>query len=395
MLKNVAVLLMAQIFVSFGGLAIPPLIPFIQPELKLNYTQVGSIMSFLYLGAVIMSFPAGWLTDRFGVKKMVFLCQVIMGCFVALFSLIGSYWMALFCTFAMGLGYGMVNPPTTKGIMDLVKKEQRGFAMSVKQTGVPAGGALAAAVLPPIAIHFSWNVSVIVAGMVVILSGLLSQKIYLSHGVKVSSFPEEAGETSSVRRENTHQNKNIIFLGIGGAFCSLVQIALVTYLILYLRDAKDLDLMLAAFCLTLVNIGGVLGRMFWGGLSDWLFKGSRKVVLKIIVSVMFLASFILGLNLSLPTVPLFFILFLFGFSAIGWNGVYHALVGEVVNKEMAGRAIGFAMTITFIGNLSGPVLFGKILDATGSYSTAWFFLCGSVVGAFIFFSLVEEKGSRW
>jgi sugar phosphate permease len=279
--------------------------------------------------------------------------------------------------------------------MDLVKKEKRGFAMSVKQTGVPAGGALAAAVLPPLAIHFSWQFSLVVAGLVVILSGLLSQKIYLSHGEEVSSSREGAGDASSIQRENTHQNKNIIFLGLGGAFCSLVQIALVTYLILYLRDAKDLDLMLAAFCLTLVNIGGILGRVFWGGLSDWLFKGSRKVVLKIIVSVMFLASFILGLNFALPIAPLFFVLFVFGFSAIGWNGVYHALVGEVVNKEIAGRAIGFAMTITFIGNLSGPVLFGKILDATQSYNKGWFFLCGSMVGAFIFFSLVEEKGSRW
>ena len=395
MLKNVGVLLLAQIFVSFGGLTIPPLIPFIQPELKLNYTQVGSIMTFLYLAAMIMSLPAGWLTDRLGVKKMILLCQVIMGSFVVLFSFIESYWMALFCAFAMGLGYGMVNPPTTKGIMDLVEKEKRGFAMGVKQTGVPVGGALAAAVLPPIAIHFSWEFSLIVAGMVIILSGLLSHKVYLPRGEEVVFFREGAGEVSSVRREKTHQNKNIIFLGIGGAFCALVQIALVTYLILYLRDTKNFNLMLAAFCLTLVNIGGVLGRVFWGGLSDGLFKGSRKVVLKIIVSVMFLVSFILGLNLSLSITPLCFVLFVFGFSALGWNGVYHAFVGELVNKEMAGRAIGFTMMIVFIGNIFGPVLFGKILDATQSYSMGWFFLCGSMVGAFVLFSFVEEEGNRW
>jgi ACS family hexuronate transporter-like MFS transporter len=391
MVKNFIVLLCAQIFVCFGGLTIPPLIPFIQPELKLNYTQVGSIMTFLYFGAMVMSLPAGWLTDRLGVKKTIVLSQVFMGLFVALFSLIGNYFMAILLAFAMGLGYGMVNPPTTKGIMVLVKRENRGFAMSVKQTGVPIGSAIAAGLLPPLALRFSWEFSLIFAGIIVILSGLLSHILYQQSREGALSFDFNPKEASQVSWKKTYQNKNIIFLGIGGAFCSLVQIALVTYIILYLKDAKKFDLILAAFCLVLVSIGGILGRIFWGVVSDWLFKGSRKVVLKLIVSLIFLVSLILGLNVHLSLIPLFFVLFIFGFSAIGWNGVYHAFVGELSEKEMAGRAIGLIMTITFIGNLSGPILFGKIIDVTGSYSMAWYFLCASMVGAFILFSMIQES----
>jgi ACS family hexuronate transporter-like MFS transporter len=189
----------------------------------------------------------------------------------------------------------------------------------------------------------------------------------------------------------TYWDKNIIFLGIGGAFCSLVQISLVTYLILYLRDVKKFDLILAAFCLTLVNIGGILGRVFWGMVSDWLFKGSRKVLLKMIVSLIFLTSFILGLNILLSLVILFVVFFIFGFSAMGWNGIFLAFIGELADKDVAGRAVGLCMMFTFIGNIFGPILFGKILDMTGSYSLGWYFLCASMVGAFILFSLIEEK----
>jgi cyanate permease len=60
---------------------------------------------------------------------------------------------------------------------------------------------------------------------------------------------------------------------------------------------------------------------------------------------------------------------------------------------MAGRAIGLSMTITFIGNISGPILFGKIIDVTGLYSMAWYFLCASMVGAFISFSMIQGKRS--
>ena len=394
MVRNFTVLFCAQIFVCFGGLSIPPLIPFIQPELNLNYTQVGSIMGFLYFGAVIMSLPAGWLTDKLGVKRMVLLCQVFIGFFVVLFSLIGSYFMAVLFAFGIGLGYGMVNPPTTKGIMTLVKREKRGMAMSVKQTGVPIGSAIAAGLLPPLALRFSWGFSFVLAGIIIILAGLLSPVLYQQSREKADSFPIDSEEASQINPKKPYQIKNIILLGIGGAFCSLVQIALVTYIILYLRDAKKLDLVLAGFCLTLVNIGGILGRIFWGVMSDWLFKGSRKGTLKLIVSLIFFVSLVLGLNLHLSLALLFFIVFLFGFSAIGWNGVYHAFVGELAGKEMAGKAIGLSMTITFLGNMIGPILFGKIIDATSSYSLAWYFLCLSMVGAFILFSVIhEEKAS--
>jgi len=392
MLRNFILLLSAQVFVAFGGLAIPPLIPFLQSELKMNYTYVGSIMTFLYLGAMLISLPAGWLTDKLGIKKMVWLSQVIMGCFVILYSLVGNYVAAILLAFAMGVAYGLVNPPTTIGILVLIRKEARGIAMSIKQTGVPLGGALAAALLPPLALRFSWKFSFIFAGAIIILSGLLSQTLYQqSQEKRMNPGLDPEGKSHAICGR-TYWDKNIIFLGIGGAFCSLVQISLVTYIILYLKDVKKFDLIPAAFCLTLVNIGGILGRVFWGGVSDSLFKGSRKAVLRIIVSLIFLTSLILGLNISLSSLVLFVVLFIFGFSALGWNGLFLAFGGELADKDIAGRAIGLCMMFTFIGSLSGPLLFGKILDMTRSYNFGWYFLCASMVGAFVLFSLIEEKG---
>jgi len=403
MVRKFIALLGSQIFVSLGGLSIPPLIPFFQPKLGLTYTQVGSIMTFLYIGAMIMSLPAGWLTDTLGIKKMIFLSQVIMGVFVILFSAIGNYLMAILLAFLMGLGYGMVNPPTTKGIMLLVKKGNRGFLMSLKQTGVPIGGAIAAGLLPPLAILFSWRFSFILAGILVILGGFLSYILYHQDREKSFSFNSNPEETSKSDWRKIFKNKDIIFLSVASAFCSMVQIALVTYLILYLRDVKKFDLILASSFLALVNIGGILGRIFWGAVSDRLFKGSRKIVLKLLVSLIFLISLILGLNIDLPLVILFFVIFIFGLSAIGWNGVYHAFIVELSGKELAGKAIGISLAIVFIGNLSGPIIFGKIIDISGSYNMAWYFLSATMVGAFFLLNRIREekisvgsiRSSRW
>jgi sugar phosphate permease len=391
--KNFIVLLGAQIFLCFGGLAIPPLIPFFQPELELTYSQVGSIMSFLYLGAILMSLPAGWITDRLGVKKTIVFSLIFSGFFVALLGFIGSYLAAVFFTFLVGLGYGMSNPPTTKGIMVLASEGNRGLAMSAKQTGVPIAGGLAAAVLPPLALLISWKFSFVLAGAAIFFAGLLSQVFYRS--AKEQNPPSRPVAEEVPRRAwgKILKNRNMILLSVAGAFCALVQSSLFTYTILYLKDARGFELIRAALCLTLMNGGGILGRIFWGILSDRLFRGSRKIVLQLLVALIFLITLVLGLDLPLSPLVLTAILFVLGASAIGWNGVYHAFIGEMSGKEMAGRATGVAMAIVFMGGVMGPILFGRIVDAYHSYRAAWFFLCAAMAGAFVVYGLIQETGS--
>jgi len=391
--KNFIVLLGAQIFLCFGGLAIPPLIPFFQPELELTYSQVGSIMTFLYLGAILMSLPAGWITDRLGVKKTIVFSLIFSGFFVALLGLIESYLAAVFFTFLVGLGYGMSNPPTTKGIMVLASEGNRGLAMSAKQTGVPLAGGLAAAVLPPLALLISWKFSFVLAGAAIFLAGLLSQVLYRSAKEQNPLSRPVAEEGSRREWGKILKNRNMILLSVAGAFCALVQSSLFTYTILYLKDARGFELIRAALCLTLMNGGGILGRIFWGILSDRLFKGSRKIVLQLLVSLIFLITLVLALDLPLSPLVLTCILFVLGTSAIGWNGVYHAFIGEMSGKEMAGRATGLAMAIVFMGGAMGPILFGRIVDAYHSYRAAWFFLCAAMAGAFVVYGLIQETGS--
>ena len=391
--KNFTVLLGAQIFLCFGGLAIPPLIPFFQPELELTYSQVGSIMSFLYLGAILMSLPAGWITDRLGVKKTIVFSLIFSGFFVALLGLIESYLAAVFFTFLVGLGYGMSNPPTTKGIMVLASDGNRGLAMSAKQTGVPIAGGLAAAVLPPLALLISWKFSFVLAGAAIFLAGLLSQVLYRSAKEQNPLSRTVAEEVPRREWGKILKNRNMILLSVAGAFCALVQSSLFTYTILYLKDARGFELIRAALCLTLMNGGGILGRIFWGILSDRLFRGSRKIVLQLLVSLIFLITLVLALDLPLSPLVLTSILFVLGASAIGWNGVYHAFIGEMSGKEMAGRATGLAMAIVFMGGAMGPILFGRIVDAYHSYRAAWFFLCAAMAGAFVVYGLIQETGS--
>jgi sugar phosphate permease len=393
MRKNFLVLLGAQIFLCFGGLAIPPLIPFFQEELGLTYSQVGSLMSFLYGGAILMSLPAGWITDRLGVKKTIVYSLVISGFFAALLSLSASFQAAVFFTFLVGLGYGMSNPPTTKGIMVLVRDANRGLAMSAKQTGVPLAGGLAAALLPSLAILSSWKAAFVLTGVAISAAGLLSQLAYCSDKEQKPRGPVSEPTASGGEWKRIFRNRDMMLLSAAGACCALVQTSLFTYTILYLKDARGFELVQAAFCLSLMNVGGILGRIFWGMVSDRFFKGSRKITLQILVSLIFLMALALGLDLALSPALLVAVLFVLGASAIGWNGVYHAFIGEISGRETAGRATGAAMAVVFMGGVAGPMIFGRFVDLFRSYSPAWLFLCAAMAGAFSFYSLMRERGA--
>jgi ACS family hexuronate transporter-like MFS transporter len=392
--RNFIVLLGGQIFLVFGGLAIPPLIPFFQPELKLTYSEVGFIMTFMYLGAILMSLPAGWLTDHIGIKKTIVYSQLITGGFVALLGLGGNYGVMIFFTFLVGLGYGVSNPPTTKGIMVLVHEGNRGLAMSLKQTGVPIASALTAAVLPPLALFSSWRVSFVAAGAAVSVVGLLSHILYQPR-MEHSHLPHgNAKERLATDWKQIIRNRNIVSLSIAGAFCALVQISLFTYTVLYLMDARKFELLQATFSLTLMSLGGIVGRVFWGAVSDRLFKGSRRIVLQILVAIIFGITLLLGLNIYLPSFLLVIVFFILGTSAIGWNGVFHAFIGEISGKEVVGLATGVSMTIVFMGGLIGPLLYGKIVDVSKSHDVAWLFLAAAMAAAFFFYSRIREKTLR-
>ncbi|MDP3520027.1 MAG: hypothetical protein Q8S02_05335 [Hydrogenophaga sp.] len=64
----------------------------------------------------------------------------------------------------------------------------------------------------------------------------------------------------------------------------------------------------------------------------------------------------------------------FGASATGWNGVYLAEVARLAPPGMASAATGGSLAITFFGVVLGPMVFGGIASAFGSYRAGYLLL---------------------
>lgn len=150
--------------------------------------------------------------------------------------------------------------------------------------------------------------------------------------------------------------------------------------------------MLASMILGLAQLTGAISRIILGVLSDTLFQGRRKPLLTGcgLLMVIMAAAMAWVSPMTSPFI-LALLIFLFGFAAIGWNGLYVAFVSEVVGVDVSGTAIGIGITLTQVGILGFPPLFGFIVDTTGSYGPGWLLLSAVTLVGLLGLSLVNEK----
>jgi ACS family hexuronate transporter-like MFS transporter len=98
-----------------GPLGIPSIAPLIRESLDLSVTQAGSFLSAYYIGPVLMSLPAGWLADRWGVRGTMILGQALIA--IGLGAVAPSFSFMIIILVLAGAGYGVLNPTTTKAGM--------------------------------------------------------------------------------------------------------------------------------------------------------------------------------------------------------------------------------------------------------------------------------------
>lgn len=367
------------------------LAPFYQHDLNLSRAQIGLFFSAFYSGMAGLSFAAGWLADRLGVRATTLNGHLFLGVCTIAASMAPSFGWAFGSFFLAGLGYSFLNPASTKGVMSWFYRDERATAMGIKQTGVPAGGVVAALLAPPLVLFVGWRGALAGLGVINFFFGFIFWAFWSEPQAETADLdsPSPSSETSP----GSLGVRSLLSMSLGTALLLVAQMSLVTYVPLYLNEAMGLSAYWASQALALTQAGAMIGRVGWGVVSDRLFRGRRKGVLLLV------GAFSVALTLLLSIMPrgttfiaLAPVIFLAGLCMVGYQGVSYALVGELAGKGRTGAAMGLVITINSIGAIFGTPLFGYIVDATGSYSRAWEALAGTILlGILALGLLVKEK----
>jgi predicted MFS family arabinose efflux permease len=176
--RIIVLILAAQTVANVGPLGIPALASLIRADLGLTLAQAGSFRSAYYIGPALVSLPAGTLADRWGVKRMLVLGQVVIALGLLAASAAPSYGTFTLLLIAAGFGYGMLNPTSTKAVMSWSPPAHRATLVGLKQVGLPLGGMLGAALLPALALSLSWRAALVVSATLIAGGAIASLVVY-------------------------------------------------------------------------------------------------------------------------------------------------------------------------------------------------------------------------
>ena len=371
--RLLALLTLVQTGVSALQFSLVALLPVIKSELNLSVTRTVVLASAINAGALLAAVPAGQVTNRLGERRTLTAGAVTAGTAVIVAAMLSNMWLMLLPLVVAGLGVVTSHPAGIRLIMRHFSVRERGGAISIRQTAVPLGGALAALALPALASAIGWRGGLVVAGVLVLVLALLSWVVVPPAAVEEqgASAGPEGGFLRVLRTRG-------VALGVALALClNIGQVAVVTFIALFVSDDQHGGLgrsvLLGAVLLALVQGSGIVGRILWGVVSDRRLGGRRRPLLLWLGAGSAVCMALLGLvGRDTPLAVLFLLALGAGLTAVAWNGLAIALTTEAAGLSGAATAMSFIVTVVSLVNTAVPLIGGWLVDSTGSYRPLWF-----------------------
>lgn len=359
-----------QAMVSMALLTLPAMAPAAAQALGVSPALVGVYVAVCYFAAMLASLVSGALVRRLGAIRMsqigLLLCMLgLMLCAVP--------WLPAVALGALlvGAGYGPITPASSHLLARTTPPERMSLVFSVKQTGVPAGGILAGALVPGLALGLGWQ------GALLMVAAACAACVPLAQPLRQELDADiEAGgaslELSALLRplRLVLAHRPLVVLAACSFLFSAVQVSVTAYMVTYLNQTLALSLLAAGAALSVSQLAGVVGRVAWGAIAD-RGLGPRNTLILLAVLMMIGCLLTAALQADSSTATIWAVVGLLGASAIGWNGVYLATVARQAPEGQAGVATGGTLLFTFMGVVCGSPAFGLLASGSGSYRMAF------------------------
>jgi MFS family permease len=351
------------------GLAIPSVLaPVAASDFDVAPTALGRWVGFSYMIAMFAGLAGGTLVGRYGPSRVH--QAAVLGVALGLATGAGAQVaLLLLCGLCLGAAHGLVNPASSAILAAASPPRIRSMVFSIKQTGVPLGGAIAGILVPALLLWMSWQAAVLALAIgaavllvLVVRHDPADDAARRLERLRLRSFAAPVAEVWA--------NRPILELAAVSGVYSAIQISFLTYLVSYLKLELGYSLVAAGVVFAVAQISGAAGRVLWGVVADHLLK-PRSVLAGLGMVMIVCGGALASLNPAWPPAAVLAVCALYGATAVGWNGVFLAEVARLAPDGRVAYLTGGTQFFTFAGVLIGPPLFGAIASATGTYGAGF------------------------
>jgi sugar phosphate permease len=334
-------------------IGLPVLAPVLRDAHSLSLVEIGVLLDALWIGTLLTLLPWGVLADRVGERLVL-----ATGLGVCAAALVGAGYATMFGSLLLLVGLAgaagaSVNAASGRAVMQWFPASERGFALGVRQTAIPVGGLISALVLPALGLRsaFVFLAVLCVAGA---LFGLMA--IHEPEGAAADDVLEPRGLGATLRDHR-------LWLLCGGSSLYLVaQLAVVSFLVLFLHDERGLSDAEAAGVLAAVQAVAAVLRIGGGRWSDRIGSRMRPLRLVGIGSAVTLA--LATAALSAPLAVLLPAFVLAGGLSMAWNGLSFTAAAEIAGRSRSGAALGMQQSALAAAGAVVPPAFAAVVAAT-------------------------------
>ena len=356
--------------------------------------QLTGAFSLAQLEGSILGPLLGYLIDRLGPRRMVFIGLVITGLGFVLFSRTNNL-----LTFYVS--YGLIMLGTAAGswlpLMTVVNRwfiRKRGLAMAVAAEGSPLGGllllpVLAWAVTPS---HFGWSTTALWIGMVFLALAFPISRFIRErpegYGERADGDPSPNASMSQIEVVRTPprdiggrdqpdftasqaiRTSAFWLITFGHAFSSMLFATLTVHLVPMLTD-QGLSLQSSANVFSAMMGVAAVFQLIGGYVGD---RMETRVAIAVFGFIQAAGFTVAVFTESMPMAILFAVLFGAGFG--GRNPLTVAIRAEYFGPNAFATITGISSAPMYLFMLAAPLFAAFIFDTQGSYMIAWLILGG-------------------
>ncbi|MFC1909012.1 MFS transporter [Chloroflexota bacterium] len=368
---------------GISGIAL--FLPAIRLDFGLSSTQGGSLSAATFMVYALMQIPAGYLTDRYGPKRLFFIGALCSSMLSFTFGLAAVYWQALSIQTIIGFFRALLFTPGVALLTGWFPANRRSTAMGLYLIGTFLGDIVLGIVGPIIVAQYSWRILFLSFASL----GIITALVFLRFGKETSS-PVEA-RTVTIHEVLQLFRYRIMWVCGGIQYIRLaVMLGIAFWLPSFLIDDRGLSLQLTGLLIAVRFALIAPSNLLGGYISDRLNNPTLVIRFSLIALAITTGLFAVVNSITV-------LIILIGINAIFvqmYFGPLFNVPAEILGTNTAGVSRGFSNLFANIGSFSFVYLLGALRDSSGSFESGFYTVVGACVIGLVFTIPLERMRRR-